>query len=107
MADSGLDIEISVDVAAGPTIRVSGELDIYSAPRLRSVIEEASLVAPGSIVVDLSAVTFMDSSALGTLIAADGELRARQCRLILARPGERVWKVLEITGTHRALTVER
>ena len=67
--DSGLEIDVGADVASGANLRARGELDAYSSPRLRAAVHDASLVAPGAIVLDMSGVTFMDSSGLGTLIA--------------------------------------
>ena len=105
--DSGLDIDVGIDIAGGANVSVRGELDSYSAPQLRSAVRDASLVAPGAVVLDMSAVTFMDSSGLGMLIALAGELSSRRCELIVSQPSDQVWKVIEMTGTHRVVTVQR
>jgi anti-sigma B factor antagonist len=107
MAGSGLEVDISVDITNGATVRAHGELDGYSAPKLRAAVHDASLVSPGTLVLDMSGVTFMDSSGLGTLLAMARELQERECQLVVDHPSDRVWKVLEITGTHRQITVTR
>jgi anti-sigma B factor antagonist len=91
MTKSALEVVVEVDLASGATVRASGEIDGYSAPALRHAVTEASLVCPGALVLDMSAVTFMDSSGLGALVALDRELRSRRCQLVVTRPSLRVW----------------
>ena len=50
---------------AGTTVRVAGEIDLETAPRLR----ECFALLPGDVVVDLSEVSFVDSQAIGLLVA--------------------------------------
>lgn len=107
MGEAGLDLVVEVDLSRGATVRARGELDGYTAAKLRSSVTEASLVSPGTIVLEMDEVSFMDSSGLAALVAVDRELRSRRGRLVVGHPSERVWKVLEITGAHRALDVQR
>jgi len=104
---SGLDVEVTVAISGGATVRVCGEVDAYSAPHLRTIVRDASIVAPGTVVLDMSEVTFLDSTGLGTLIAVGRELASQRNRLLVSRPSDRVWQVFEMTGTHRELAVER
>src|SRR4051812_50108764 len=75
----GLRVELAIDVStrgADVVLALNGDIDIHTAPHLRDRL--ASLQGEGntSIVVDLGGGTFLDSSALGALLAAPRELTA-------------------------------
>ena len=75
-----------------------GELDVATTPELRSRLEEAMDRSQGSLVVDLLDVTFIDSTALGVLIAVGKECESRGISLRLVITEQRILKVFEITG---------
>ncbi len=80
-------------------VRASGEVDVSTTPALRA--ELASIPESAEkVVVDLSGVTFLDSTGLGVLIAAMKRLRdsdtGGQVQLVVTRP--HIQKVLEVTG---------
>ena len=53
----------------GLVLTLSGELDAYDAPALRAAFSDAAAAAGGAaVVLDLAAVTFLDSTALGTIV---------------------------------------
>ena len=78
-------------------LALTGDIDIHTAPQVRDCL--ASLQADGttSIVVDLAGVSFLDSSALGALVAAHRDLTSAGGRLKLAAPRPHVLKVFRIT----------
>jgi anti-sigma B factor antagonist len=85
-------------------VRLGGELDLYNAPQMREALTDACSDSPARIVVDLSEVEFIDSTALGVLI----ESRARldnQRAFLLAAPGLETRRALEISGLDRHFTV--
>ena len=55
-------------------------------------------ISGSAVVVDLSDLTFMDSSGIAQLIQAKHELEQRQDSLILTRPQPNVLRVFEVTG---------
>ena len=73
-----------------PTLR--GEIDLLCVPELERWLDELNGRA---VAVDLSEVTFFDSSALRTFLGA----RRRNHTLRIARPSKAVERVLEITDT--------
>lgn len=91
-----------VDGAAVVTLR--GEVDAHTAPtlrlELRSLIEEAEAT---TVVIDLSAVTFLDSSVLGALVGALRRLRERQGQLRIVPPLTSAARILELTGLDTVL----
>lgn len=93
-------MELGIDVSTrggDVVIALTGDIDIHTAPHLRDRL--ASLHGEGntSIVVDLGGVTFLDSSALGALVAAHRELTAAGGTLKLAAPRTHVRKVFRIS----------
>jgi anti-sigma B factor antagonist len=85
-------------------VKLGGELDLYNAPQVRQALMEACEDAPGRVVVDLSEVEFVDSTALGVLIEARTRLNNRRA-FLLAAPGLETRRALEISGLDRHFTV--
>ena len=81
-------------------IRLAGELDLYNAHEVREALLEQSVSAPERLVVDLSGVTFVDSTALGVLIEARTKLPNRRAFLIAA-PRVEARRALEVSGLDR------
>jgi anti-sigma B factor antagonist len=95
-----LHMQISVQTSGAneTTLVISGELDVATAAEVRSAGEQAVADGSQSLVVDLEAVTFLDSSGLGALIALRNASLAAQRSFSLRRPSPRVNKVLELSG---------
>jgi anti-sigma B factor antagonist len=85
-------------------VKLAGELDLYNAPKVRDALTEACADMPGRVVVDLSEVEFIDSTALGVLIEARTQLDNRRA-FLLAAPGLETRRALEISGLDRHFTV--
>lgn len=84
---------------------VVGELDIATAPRLLSALNRAVQDALHSVVVDLSAVGFMDSTGLALLINAHRRLRRRRKGFAVVCPAGPLRRVFEITDMMETLHV--
>jgi anti-sigma B factor antagonist len=77
-------------------VAVSGEVDLYSSPKMRdAVINSVSKKSP-HVVVDLSGVSYMDSSGIATLVEALQATKRVKGRLVLAGLTERVREVFEL-----------
>lgn len=85
-------------------IHLVGELDLYNAPEVRAALLELCAEQPERLVVDLAAVDFVDSTALGVLIEARTKLDERQS-FMLAAPGLETYRALTISGLDRHLAV--
>jgi len=79
-------------------VAVSGEIDVATAPQLQESLH--ALIAQGraSLVIDLLAVTFLDSTALGVLVGALKRCREQGGELQLVVADARIMKIFEITG---------
>ena len=94
----GPDFSVILDESGKWTVvSVTGEIDLSTSPALRQALQDAG--SNGSnVVVDLSEVTFLDSTGLGDLVRARAAVIAGggQFTLVVCQP--RVRRVLEITG---------
>ena len=81
-------------------VSLAGELDLYNAETVRTVLLEECARNPGRIVIDLSRVEFIDSTALGVLIEARTKLDNRRA-FLLAAPAVETRRALEISGLDR------
>jgi anti-sigma B factor antagonist len=84
-------------------VYLAGELDLYNAPEVRQALIESSAGKPSRMVVDLSAVVFIDSTALGVLVEARARLGPGA--FVLAAPGRETRRALEISGLDRHFAV--
>jgi anti-sigma B factor antagonist len=100
-------LEISTHSGADSTVLgLTGELDIASAPALEQAVEDFGSSIPKRLVIDLTEVTFMDSTGLRALLLARQRTEAADQELVL-RPGPRqVQRVLELSGTLERFTFE-
>ena len=90
---------LAVDLAgAQPVVRLVGEVDMATSPAVKNTLAE--LVEGGhlAVVVDLSEVTFMDSSGLHALVDAQRRLSESGGKVVLRKPGPAVDRLLQITG---------
>jgi anti-sigma B factor antagonist len=104
MADTQLSIEVR-DQAGWTVFDVAGELDLYTAAKLKERLRALSDQGRSRIVVNLERVEFMDSTALGVLIGARKRARESDGEIALAAPTEPVRKVLSITGLDRVFPI--
>jgi anti-sigma B factor antagonist len=85
-------------------LRVHGELDISTADQLRQAVGP-HLTSPVTVVLDLSRVTFCDSTGLAVLVGFHKRLAAAGGGLVLYAPVQRVRHLLTITGLSRVFEV--
>ncbi|WP_432476292.1 anti-sigma factor antagonist [Nocardioides sp. GXQ0305] len=101
-----MDLTLTTREADGKTIvAVGGEIDVYTAPKLRDKISE--LVATGSydIVVDMHEVEFLDSTGLGVLVGGLKKVRAHDGSLRLVCNQDRLLKIFRITGLAKVFVI--
>jgi anti-sigma B factor antagonist len=95
---------LGVEQRAGASVvRLGGELDLYNAGDLRNALVEAIDGGATRIVVDMSEVEFVDSTALGVLLEARSKLGHEG--LLLAAPQAETRRTLEVSGLDRHLPV--
>ena len=92
------------ELDGGCVVRLGGELDLYNAHVVRDALVGACANGPNRLVVDLSEVEFMDSTALGVLIEARTKLENGRA-FILAAPALETKRALQISGLDRHFSV--
>jgi anti-sigma B factor antagonist len=75
----------------------TGRLDVAGAPALKDAMTDLAQNGPPRVVLDMEGVSFVDSTGLGSVIAALKQIRNRQGELRLAAPNQQVRVVLELT----------
>jgi anti-sigma B factor antagonist len=95
-----MELGLDVDDSRTPftVLAVNGEVDVYSAPRLRERLVDLVSQGHRQIVVDLEGVDFLDSTGLGVLVGGLKRLRSHGGDLSLVCTQPRILKVFEITG---------
>lgn len=84
-------------------IRARGYVDVSTSPRLREKLHEVAAEAPRLVIVDLGAIEFLDSSALGVILNGWKVLDAEGSTLAVVSPQERITKLFEITALNLSI----
>ncbi len=86
-------------------VDVGGELELHNAPQLREELRAICDVDAPRLVVDLSHVSFIDSSGIGVLVGGLKRAREHGGTFALVCPQPRVRRVFEITGLLQAIPI--
>lgn len=84
---------------------VGGEIDVYTAPKLREQLVELETAGQHDLVVDLERVEFLDSTGLGVLVGGLKRVRSHDGSLRLVCTQERILKVFRITGLTKVFAI--
>jgi anti-sigma B factor antagonist len=94
-------VDFTVDVtqvAGTAVVTAAGELDVHTAPALQAELDRLSQRPDAPLVVDLSAVGFIDSTGLGVLVTTLKHVREAGGTLDVVVTAARVHKVFALTG---------
>ena len=86
-------------------VHLAGAIDVSRSSELRDVLGQEISGPQARVLVDLSAVTLIDSSGIGVLVGAHRRAGAAGAALVLAQPGANVGRVFELTRTNRLLRI--
>jgi anti-sigma B factor antagonist len=84
---------------------ISGEIDLYTAPRLQAEFSRLLENGPDRVVIDMSGVEFCDSTGMNVLLSALKRMRERGGVLEVAAPRPAVRKILQVTGLDSVFVV--
>ncbi len=88
-----------------PVIELEGEVDVYTAPRLKSRLIDLVDQGKYQIIVDLEAVDFMDSSGLGVLVGGLKRVRTHDGAVHIVCTKEKILKIFRITGLTKVFQI--
>ena len=101
-----MDLSVSSTEQGSLTIvHVAGEIDVYTAPLLREVLDKQVAAGRIDLVVDLEKVTFMDSTGLGVLVGRLKLVRGQNGSLRIVSNQDRILKVFKITGLDKVFHI--
>jgi anti-sigma B factor antagonist len=86
-------------------LAISGELNLNSLPTVRAKAEELGLDTYDHVVIDLSKVTFMDSSGMGFLVVLIKNARARGSSIALQAPNTLIRRMLSAIRMDRFVVI--
>ncbi len=99
-----MDLGVQVQAQGDWTVvRVSGDIDMTTAPRLREQVVQVVVDGQPHVVMDLQSVDFIDSTGLGVLVGLLKRTRSQGGDLRLVSTRSSLRKVLELTALDRAL----
>ena len=87
-------------------VAAGGELDLFTSERLREKLADVLELGGRRILVDLTGVSFMDSTALAALVGVAKTLQSSAGQMVLVADDPRVTRVIEITGLTSVFRVE-
>lgn len=91
-------LETAMRTEAGiPVLGVAGEIDVFTAPEFKSAINRAIESGITDMVIDLSQVSYMDSSGFGTLLGATKRVRPKGGSINLVGCSEAIERMMKIT----------
>jgi anti-sigma B factor antagonist len=86
-------------------VHLGGEIDVYTAPLVREKLDEQIQGGRTGLIVDLTDVTFLDSTGLGVLVGRLKLARTRGGSMRLVGKDDRVLKVFSITGLDKVFEI--
>lgn len=85
---------------------IEGEIDAFTAPMLREKLAEITLEDSKEIVLDLSEVSYMDSTGLGVFVGFFKNVKAENAKLKLTGLSSRLKRLFDITGLGEIMDIE-
>jgi anti-sigma B factor antagonist len=100
-----LTLNVQSDTPGFTVIAVSGEIDVYTAPKLRERL--IGLVESGNyqVIVDMEGVEFLDSTGLGVLVGGLKRVRAQDGWIDLVCTQSRILRIFRITGLNKVFSI--
>ncbi len=90
-----------------PILDVTGEVDSYNAPRLRERMVALIDEGPRVLIINMTGVEYIDSTGLGTLVAALKRATEKGGTLSIICPNEQIFKVFHITGLVKVFPIHK
>lgn len=101
-----MDLTLTTHEVDGRTVvAVGGEIDVYTAPKLRDKITELVNAGKHSLIIDMEKVDFLDSTGLGVLVGGLKKVRAEDGTMELVCSQDRLLKIFRITGLAKVFTI--
>lgn len=103
-------MELSINISDEENkkvIRLSGEIDAYTAPQLKDKLLSFTKNNGNFVQVDMESVSYMDSTGLGVFISALKSTKENGSQMELINLSDRVYRVFQITGLDEIMDLNR
>ena len=101
------ELEFDSEEQSGWTIlNLRGDLDVYTAPRLKEAIAVCVQEGARRVALDLGEVKFLDSTGLAVIVGGLKRIKEHQGSMVLLRPNDQIRRILTITDLIKILTVK-
>lgn len=101
-------MDLSIDVRKEQDhaiLDVNGEVDVFTAPKLREQLVDLVEQGQHNIVVSLEGVEFLDSTGLGVLVAGLKRVKVHDGTLAVVCTKEKILKIFRITGLTKVFPI--
>lgn len=99
-------IDVSTDDDGRSVVAVAGAIDLQTRDQVRSAGQDALGGGARELVLDLSEVSFIDSTGIGSLVELSHDAADAEAALVIRAPSTRVRRILELTGLADAWEIE-
>ena len=100
-----LSSQFTITTGPGDVLRLHGELDLASAPRLEAALSTRPRLDRQELVIDLSDLAFASCAGLAVLLAEHHRRRATNSSLLLIAPTDGLCRILSVTGIDAVLNI--
>lgn len=97
-------MDLDVDTARrgeASVLNLRGEIDVYTAPRLRQALIDLVDSGAKKIVVDMENVDFLDSTGLGVLVGSLKRVKGEDGTMAIVATQDKILKIFDITGLNK------
>ena len=100
-----LTLNVYSETPGSTVIAVSGEIDVYTAPKLREKLVSLAESGSSHLIVDMEGVEFLDSTGLGVLVGGLKRVRAHEGWIDLVCTQGRILRIFRITGLNKVFNI--
>ena len=101
-----MDLDVDTgQVGPASALTLRGEIDVYTAPRLRQAIIDLVDGGATQIVVDMRGVDFLDSTGLGVLVGGLKRVKIKDGSLSIVTTQDKILKIFDITGLNKVFPI--
>jgi anti-sigma B factor antagonist len=100
-----LTLDVYSETPGFTVIAVSGEIDVYTAPKLREKLISLAESGSSHLIVDMEGVEFLDSTGLGVLVGGLKRVRAHEGWIDLVCTQGRILRIFRITGLNKVFNI--
>ena len=102
-----MNLSVSTEESNGQVVlKVAGEIDAYTAPKLKETLLPLVKDSSNNIQVDLEEVNYMDSTGLGVFVSALKASKESKSNFELVNVQDRVYRIFEITGLDEIIQIK-